>query len=85
MTTGYTKDVLIPLRMIQNDERVDFHARATAELATYEIERLRDLAASLMAHMDQLPIKHPQQGERRNELRQQFDALVGHQQNAGAK
>ena len=33
-------DLLSALRLIQDDERVDFHARATCEAAADEIERL---------------------------------------------
>lgn len=54
-------------------ERVVRFERAAELLAKdAEIERLRDLAAAMMALLDQMPVKHPQQSERRNELRRQF-------------
>jgi len=51
-----TFDLMKSLQRIADDERVDFHARGTCEIAITEIERLRDAMheafMAMCAHRD---------------------------------
>jgi hypothetical protein len=61
-------DIVWRLRNEWRGGRGEFAAEAADE-----IERLRNLAAGLMSLLEEMPIKHPQQAERRAALRLRFD------------